>query len=43
MVPRLHPAATAALAEHLAEGDTVVVVSAALEPAGARRCARGWA
>jgi HAD superfamily hydrolase (TIGR01490 family) len=32
LVPRLHPAATAALAEHLAEGDHVVVVSAALEP-----------
>jgi HAD superfamily hydrolase (TIGR01490 family) len=32
MVPRLHPAAAAALAEHLAEGDHVVVVSAALDP-----------
>lgn len=32
LVPRFHPAATAALAEHLAEGDHVVVVSAALEP-----------
>ncbi len=32
MVPRLHPASSAALAEHLAEGDTVVVVSAALDP-----------
>jgi HAD superfamily hydrolase (TIGR01490 family) len=32
MVPRLHPAATAALAEHQAEGDAVVVVSAALDP-----------
>lgn len=32
MVPRLHPGATAALAEHLAEGDGVIVVSAALDP-----------
>jgi HAD superfamily hydrolase (TIGR01490 family) len=32
MVPRLHPATTAALAEHQAEGDVVVVVSAALLP-----------
>jgi len=32
MVPRLHPAASAAVAEHLREGDRVVVVSAALEP-----------
>jgi HAD superfamily hydrolase (TIGR01490 family) len=32
MVPRLHPAAVAALAEHQAEGDEVVVVSAALQP-----------
>jgi hypothetical protein len=33
LVPRLHPAAAAALAEHLAEGDHVVLISAALEPA----------
>ena len=32
MVPRLHPASTAALAEHQSEGDVVVVVSAALHP-----------
>jgi len=32
MMPRLHPASTAALAEHRAAGDSVVVVSAALEP-----------
>ncbi len=32
LVPRFHPAATAALAKHLAEGDRVVIVSAALEP-----------
>ena len=32
MVPRFHPASTAALAEHLAAGDSVVMVSAALEP-----------
>ncbi len=32
LVPRLHPAATAALAEHVAEGDHIVVISAALEP-----------
>ena len=32
MVPRLHPAAMAALKEHSAEGDHVVVVSAALDP-----------
>ena len=32
LVPRFHPAATAALAEHLAEGDRVVVISAALDP-----------
>jgi len=32
MVPRLHPASAAALAEHQAEGDVVVVVSAALDP-----------
>ncbi len=32
MVPRLHPAASAALAEHQVEGDAVVIVSAALDP-----------
>lgn len=32
LVPRLHPATTAALAERRAEGDVVVVVSAALDP-----------
>jgi HAD superfamily hydrolase (TIGR01490 family) len=32
LVPRFHPAATAALAEHMSEGDRVVIVSAALEP-----------
>jgi HAD superfamily hydrolase (TIGR01490 family) len=32
MVPRLHPASAAAVAEHLAEGDHIVVVSAALDP-----------
>ncbi len=32
LVPRFHPAATAALAEHRAEGDVVVVISAALDP-----------
>jgi HAD superfamily hydrolase (TIGR01490 family) len=32
LVPRLHPAAAAALAEHQAEGDRVVMVSAALGP-----------
>jgi HAD superfamily hydrolase (TIGR01490 family) len=38
MVPRLHPASTGALAEHLAEGDHVVVISAALEPAVKALC-----
>jgi HAD superfamily hydrolase (TIGR01490 family) len=38
--PRFHPAATAALAEHLAEGDHVVVVSAALDPVVAALCRR---
>ena len=32
LVPRFHPAATAALAEHVAEGDRVMVISAALDP-----------
>jgi HAD superfamily hydrolase (TIGR01490 family) len=40
MVPRLHPAATAALEEHLAEGDAVVVVSAALHPLVEALCRR---
>ncbi len=40
MVPRLHPAATAALAEHQAEGDVVVVVSAALDPVVEALCSR---
>jgi HAD superfamily hydrolase (TIGR01490 family) len=40
MVPRLHPAASSALAEHLAEGDRVVVLSAALEPVVEALCRR---
>ena len=40
MVPRLHPAAIAALEEHLAEGDAVVVVSAALHPLVEALCRR---
>jgi HAD superfamily hydrolase (TIGR01490 family) len=40
LVPRFHPAATAALAEHLAEGDYVMVVSAALEPVVKALCRR---
>ena len=40
MVPRLHPAATAALAEHQAEGDSIVVVSAALDPLVEALCRR---
>jgi HAD superfamily hydrolase (TIGR01490 family) len=40
LVPRFHPASTAALAEHLAEGDHVVVVSAALEPVVKALCGR---
>jgi HAD superfamily hydrolase (TIGR01490 family) len=40
LVPRFHPAATAALAEHLAEGDLVVVVSAALDPVVGALCRR---
>jgi HAD superfamily hydrolase (TIGR01490 family) len=40
MAPRLHPASTAALAQHLAQGDVVVVVSAALEPLVAALCGR---
>jgi HAD superfamily hydrolase (TIGR01490 family) len=38
--PRFHPAAIAALAEHLAESDRVVVVSAALDPVVAALCRR---
>lgn len=40
MVPRLHPAASSALAEHQAEGDRVVVLSAALEPVVKALCRR---
>jgi HAD superfamily hydrolase (TIGR01490 family) len=40
MAPRLHPAASAALAEHQAEGDDVVVVSAALDPLVEALCRR---
>jgi HAD superfamily hydrolase (TIGR01490 family) len=40
MLPRLHPATTAALAEHQAEGDVVVVVSAALLPLVEALCRR---
>jgi HAD superfamily hydrolase (TIGR01490 family) len=40
LVPRLHLAASAALAEHLAEGDHVVVISAALEPVVRVLCRR---
>jgi HAD superfamily hydrolase (TIGR01490 family) len=40
MVPRLHPASAAALAEHQAEGDDVVVVSAALDPLVKALCSR---
>ncbi len=40
MEPRFHPAATAALAEHLAEHDRVMVVSAALDPVVAAVCRR---
>ncbi|MCE5253437.1 MAG: HAD-IB family hydrolase, partial [Actinomycetia bacterium] len=40
LVPRFHPAATAALAEHRAQGDRVVVVSAALEPVVRGLCRR---
>jgi HAD superfamily hydrolase (TIGR01490 family) len=40
MVPRLHPAAAAALAEHQSEGDAVVVVSAALDPLVEALCRR---
>jgi HAD superfamily hydrolase (TIGR01490 family) len=40
LAPRFHPAATAALAEHQAEGDHVVVISAALEPVVKAVCER---
>lgn len=40
LVPRFHPAATAALAEHLAEGDHVMVISAALHPVVKALCRR---
>ncbi|MBN1322238.1 MAG: HAD-IB family hydrolase [Thermoleophilia bacterium] len=40
LMARLHPAASAALAEHRAEGDRVVVVSAALEPVVKALCAK---
>jgi len=40
MMPRLHPAAAVALAEHLAVGDHVVVVSAALDPLVQALCRR---
>jgi HAD superfamily hydrolase (TIGR01490 family) len=40
LVPRLHPSSSAALAEHQAEGDHVVVVSAALEPLVKALCVR---
>jgi len=40
LVPRFHPAAVAALTEHEAEGDHVVVISAALEPVVRAVCER---
>ena len=40
MMPRLHPAASAALAKHVASGDRVVVVSAALDPVVRAFCKR---
>jgi HAD superfamily hydrolase (TIGR01490 family) len=40
LIPRLHPAAAAALAEHLAEGDLVAVISAALAPVVESLCGR---
>jgi HAD superfamily hydrolase (TIGR01490 family) len=40
LVPRFHPAAVAALSEHQAEGDRVVVISAALEPVVQAVCRR---
>ncbi len=40
MMPRLHRAASAALAKHMADGDRVVVVSAALDPVVRALCER---
>jgi HAD superfamily hydrolase (TIGR01490 family) len=40
LASRFHPAASAALAEHLAEGDRVAVISAALEPVVKAFCVR---
>jgi HAD superfamily hydrolase (TIGR01490 family) len=40
LVPRFHPAAMAALSEHEAAGDHVVVISAALEPVVRAVCGR---
>jgi HAD superfamily hydrolase (TIGR01490 family) len=40
LVPRFHPAATAALAEHQCAGDHVAVISAALEPVVKAVCRR---
>jgi HAD superfamily hydrolase (TIGR01490 family) len=40
LMPRLHPQAIAALSEHLAQDDRVVVVSAALEPVVKALCDR---
>jgi HAD superfamily hydrolase (TIGR01490 family) len=42
LVPRFHPEATAALAEHQAARDHVVVISAALEPVVKAVCRRLW-
>jgi len=40
MMPRIHPAAAAALREHQAKGDRVVVLSAALDPIVEALCDR---
>ena len=40
LVPRFNPAATAALSEHRAEGDRVVLISAAMEPVVKAVCRR---
>lgn len=40
MIPRIHPAAAAALREHQAKGDRVVVLSAALDPVVQALCDR---
>lgn len=40
LAPRFNPAATAALTEHQAEGDRVVVISAALDPVVRAVCKR---